>query len=98
MGHIKGGGGSSEVGGRSTKKIHVPGSEAATVRVPGFWNSFPRILADKSSGLGSFFKSMCSRRPPARDEGRTPLPLVFFRMMLLEQGLGGGKGCAYRLW
>ena len=26
------------------------------------------------------------------------LSLVFFRMMLLEQGLGGGKGCAYRLW
>ena len=76
-GHSDGGGGSSEVGGRSTKKIHVPGSEAATVRVPGFWNSFPRILADKSSGLGSFFKSMCSMRPPARDEGRTPLPVVW---------------------
>ena len=60
--------GDSVPGGCNTKKAAVPGAEAPTFSVAGFWNSCPRLLTKYSAGLGAFLSSLCSIKPCHRDD------------------------------
>ena len=58
-----------------TKKVVVPGCRAPTIRVPGLFNSMPRILAKYGDKLGRFVHSFLSNVPRSRDETHSLGPL-----------------------
>lgn len=63
------------LGDDSTKKVVVPGARAPTVKVPGLFNSMPRLLTKYGDKLGRFLHSFLSNMPWSREETLSLGPL-----------------------